>query len=249
MSAITENLIGAVKKTNPRLKLKKEYTKALVHGGEFTKLHYMGALRKQRRLWCSKDLKKIYWGSAKDTKRGNIKGYASTRDLLSVDENAETRLLCLKFTKKKLELKASSLEELDKWVKLFTWLLKNAKRVGFNSRDSVMKRRSWAITTLPTGAEAIYSTMIRLLKGNEATVYIKNEEPKKIYLWMSFLLNEICYGSDVSSRSKLMPRLQFTSTSKFITNSPFRRDEEIDKRSNSQRHSGLHCWSESIFMR
>ena len=204
MSAITENLIGAVKKTNPRLKLKKEYTKALVHGGEFTKLHYMGALRKQRRLWCSKDLKKIYWGSAKDTKRGNIKGYASTRELVSVDENAETRLLSLKFTKKKLELKASSLEELDKWVKLFTWLLKNAKRVGFNSRDSVMKRRSWAITTLPTGVESIYSTMIRLLKGDEATVYIKNEEPKNVYLWMSFLLNELCYGSDVSSRSKLM---------------------------------------------
>ena len=77
----------------------------------------MGA-RKQRRLWCSKDLKKIYWGSAKDTKRGNIKGYASTRELVSVDENAETCLLSLKFTKK-LELKASSLRRTDK-VKLFT---------------------------------------------------------------------------------------------------------------------------------
>ena len=29
------------------------------------------------------------------------------------------------------------------------------------------------------------------VKGDEATVYIKHEEPKNAYLWMLFLLNEI----------------------------------------------------------
>ena len=80
--------------------VRKKYTALLVKGGEFTKISLMGAVRKQRRLWCSKDLKKIYWGSAKDTKRGNIKGYASTRDLISVTDTVDTRSLCFKFTKK-----------------------------------------------------------------------------------------------------------------------------------------------------
>ena len=184
--------------------VRKKYTALLVKGGEFTKISLMGAVRKQRRLWCSKDLKKIYWGSAKDTKRGNIKGYASTRDLISVTDTVDTRSLCFKFTKKKLELRASSIEELDKWVKIYNWLIKYAKRGGFNARGSVMKRSSWAITALSDDAESMYEIMIRLLKGCPATVYTKDEEPRKVYIWVSFLLNEICYGIDVTARGTLL---------------------------------------------
>ena len=184
--------------------VRKEYTALLVKGGEFTKLSLMGAVKKQRRLWCSKDLKKIYWGSAKDTKRGNIKGYASTRDLVSVTDTIDTRLLCLKFSKKKVELRASSTEELDKWVKVYNWLLKYAKRGGFNTRGSVMKRSSWAITALSDDAESIYEIIIKLLQGSPATVYIKDEEPRNVYIWVSFLLNEICYGIDVTAPGTLL---------------------------------------------
>ena len=194
------NIPGAVNKK--KVSQRKKYTNQLVKGGEFTKFHLMGAVRKQRRLWCSKDLKKIYWGSAKDTKRGNIKGYASTRDLVSVSETVDTLMLCLKFTKKKIELKAAGLDELDKWVRLYNWLLKNAKRGGFNARGSVMKRSSWAVTSLTNDIASTYEIIIRLLKGSNATVYVKSEEPRNVYIWISFLLNEICYGVDITARGK-----------------------------------------------
>ena len=121
-----------------------------------------------------------------------------------MSETVDTLMLCLKFTKKKIELKAAGLDELDKWVRLYNWLLKNAKRGGFNARGSVMKRSSWAVTSLTNDIASTYEIIIRLLKGSNATVYVKNEEPRNVYIWISFLLNEICYGVDITARGKFL---------------------------------------------
>ena len=69
-------------------------------------------------------------------------------------------------------MKAAGLDELDKWVRLYNWLLKNAKRGGFNARGSVMKRSSWAVTSLTNDIASTYEIIIRLLKGSNATVYV-----------------------------------------------------------------------------
>jgi hypothetical protein len=176
---------------------REKYETLLKTGRVFTKIHIFGARKKLRRMWVSDCMSKIYWGSAKDRKFGDVKGQTLVCGLKTVQVLPDRLTLILVFEHRKIELLAESSQIAHMWSDALMWLI---RRQGVNARNSVFKRRSLLHVTLPEDQLDKFRLIMKLLKGVAVTRYNRNQERKAGYLWVDFLLEKLNLGPDISAR-------------------------------------------------
>lgn len=180
----------------PMASLQTEYGLLLKKGALFTKVHLMGARKKLRKIWLSDDLSKIFWGSAKDRKSGDIKGHQHVSSMKDVQVNKDSKTIIVVFSRRKLELQSDTIEKMMQWSAALTWLRR--QDVGLK-RQSMFKRYSLLHVDTPDDILDSYKLLMKLLKGVAVTRYKQGQILGSAYIWVSFLLDEIAIGSDIGA--------------------------------------------------
>ena len=174
----------------------------LIEGAVFKKLHKFGT-SKSRHVWCSQDLRTVYWGKQG---KSSVTGEMPTQELLEVQEHEfmdkggrnPKRFHLIFRGGRAVTLEATSQAERDSWVASFRYAKEVAGRQKLADHDK-LAHTSAMVGHDNVKREDLFQLLRMLVTGATMNKYARRRSNKR-FIWCPLCLDQVLYGADRAAR-------------------------------------------------